>query len=40
MGQVKVDLDALVAQGLVEARQRPDGQVGYYPTAKALRLLR
>jgi DNA-binding PadR family transcriptional regulator len=32
-------LDALVAEGFVEARPRPDGAAGYYLTESGRRLL-
>jgi hypothetical protein len=36
--RVRLDLDFLVAHGVLETRVRPDGQVGYWPTTLAFTL--
>jgi hypothetical protein len=36
--RVRLDLDFLVAHGVLETRVRPDGEVGYWPTALAFTL--
>ncbi|HUR63296.1 MAG TPA: hypothetical protein VM241_02330 [Candidatus Thermoplasmatota archaeon] len=35
-----VELEVLVAQGLLEVRHRPDGRTGYWPTERGLEALR
>jgi hypothetical protein len=40
VGAMFDELEAMVGEGLLEARRRPDGRVGFWPTPRGLAALR